>query len=89
MAQPLRLDQHGQPVGDLKPSRIEVHADGSMIIFLDPRVYQVTTSGGHSNGNTVSLMTKVLITLRHPDESPPNARPTVQNLPAATTGEPE
>lgn len=80
MAEPLQIDAGGNPVVNQRPMRIEFYPDGSAVIFVDPRVFQVTTSSGRSSGSTVELMTRILITHRYEDVqepgSPPNARPT-------------
>ena len=77
MAEPLRIDPGGTPVANQRPIRIEFNADGSVVIFVDPRLFQATTSAGRSNGSTVELMTKILITPRLDEPpAPSNARPT-------------
>lgn len=75
MPEMLRVDGRGNPIKEPRPTRVEVHPDGSMTIFVDPRLFQVNIAGGHSDGTTIGLMTKVLITHRYASD-PPASRPT-------------
>lgn len=62
MAEPLR--QPSAPIAEpplRRPVRVEFEPDGTVILWVDPRCFNVAITNGRGSGTTAELCTRIVI----------------------------